>query len=294
VTDQQPEAPASPGVTRWRRKLAEPFEVEAVELVEDLDWEALARWCGGRIETYACGDSGEYESHMVVPAERGEVSAFEGDFLVRRPDGKFEVRDFDRGWFAATFEPAPEPLTASQCDRLRQTAAEHANAVEAVKRACNLAVKLGGAYPEVNETVAAAREALRVLSGEETDAGPGSAIVETLEALPVAAALDRESLRELIMAAAGRDDGPWTAGERIVDAVWPLLEHAQYALSDNEGVRLWMLDCGELVAKHRARAEAAAAELTGLRSLLEGGPAGAAARRRALAIIGAERDSDHG
>jgi hypothetical protein len=52
--------------------------------------------------------------------------------------------------------------------------------------------------------------------------------VETLEALPVAAALDRESLRELIMAAAGRDDGPWTAGERIVDAVWPLLEGAEY------------------------------------------------------------------
>lgn len=40
------------------------------------------------------------------------------------------------------------------------------------------------------------------------------------------------------------------------------LEHAKSALAgDNEGIRLWMLDCGELVAKHRARAdEAAAAE----------------------------------
>ena len=36
------------------------------------------------------------------------------------------------------------------------------------------------------------------------------------------------------------------------------LEHAKAALArDNEGIRLWMLDCGELVAKHRARADAA-------------------------------------
>jgi hypothetical protein len=181
MTERQPDAPAVPGVTRWRRKLAEPFEVEAVELVEDLDWEALARWCGGRIETYACGDSGEYESHMVVPAERGEVSAFEGDFLVRRPDGKFEVRDFDRGWFAATFEPAPEPLTASQCDRLRRMATEDGNAVEAVKRVCDLAVTLGGAYPEVAETVAAAREALRVLSGEKAGAEPAASSTDAAE-----------------------------------------------------------------------------------------------------------------
>jgi hypothetical protein len=40
------------------------------------------------------------------------------------------------------------------------------------------------------------------------------------------------------------------------------LEHARAALArDNEGIRLWMLDCGELVAKHRARADAAEAEL---------------------------------
>ena len=40
------------------------------------------------------------------------------------------------------------------------------------------------------------------------------------------------------------------------------LEHAKAALAgDNEGVRLWMLDCGELVARHRDRAETAEAKL---------------------------------
>ena len=41
-----------------------------------------------------------------------------------------------------------------------------------------------------------------------------------------------------------------------------ILEHAMAALADdNEGVRLWMLDCGDLVAKYRARAEVAEAKL---------------------------------
>jgi hypothetical protein len=36
------------------------------------------------------------------------------------------------------------------------------------------------------------------------------------------------------------------------------LEHAKAAATGSrEGIRLWMLDCGELVAKHRARADAA-------------------------------------
>ena len=285
VSQQQPEAPAVPSVTRWQ--VRGPLFVDAIQ------------WTGENEPDIAAfvGDAGTFEVKVggfavVWNRATGEcVNLAAGCWIVLGVTGIFFGCSADE--FAATYEPAPEPLTASQCDRLRQTAAEHANAVEAVKRACNLAVKLGGAYPEVNETVAAAREALRVLSGEETDAGPGSAIVETLEALPVAAALDRESLREIVKATVAdftKQPGP-ALRDRITDAIWPLLEHAQYALSDNEGVRLWMLDCGELVAKHRARAEAAAAELTGLRSLLEGGPAGAAARRRALAIIGTEEDN---
>lgn len=49
------------------------------------------------------------------------------------------------------------------------------------------------------------------------------------------------------------------------------LEHAKAALAgDSEGVRLWMLDCGELVAKHRARADTAEASLAAVVLRLEG------------------------
>lgn len=52
------------------------------------------------------------------------------------------------------------------------------------------------------------------------------------------------------------------------------LEHARSALAgDNEGVRLWMLDCAALTAKHRARADEAEGKLadiaTRCRGLLE-------------------------
>jgi hypothetical protein len=56
-----------------------------------------------------------------------------------------------------------------------------------------------------------------------------------------------------------------TASEDVMNEITRLrseLEHAKAALAgDHEGIRLWMLDCGELVAKHRARAEAAEAKL---------------------------------
>jgi hypothetical protein len=264
MSEQQPEAPA--------QSFVPPADCDAAE------WGGAATVYGGRCRCIVCARCG----HHVANSAQGHHWNW---CTVTRSMRAPHFCCPDPAFGCELEASAPVPLTASQGDRLRQMTGE--DAIAAVGRGLDLAVKLGGAYPEVAETVAAAREALRVLSGEETGAGPGASIVETMEALPVAAALDRESLRELIMAAAGRDDGPWTAGERIVDAVWPLLEHAQSALAgDNEGVRLWMLDCGELVAKHRARAEAAAAELAGLRSMLEGGPAGAAARRRALAITG--------
>lgn len=44
------------------------------------------------------------------------------------------------------------------------------------------------------------------------------------------------------------------------------MEHLKAALAgDNEGVRLWMLDCGSLVQKHRERAERAEAKLAAIR-----------------------------
>jgi hypothetical protein len=48
------------------------------------------------------------------------------------------------------------------------------------------------------------------------------------------------------------------------------MEHLKDALAgQNDGVRLWMLDCGELAAKHRARASAAEAMLAVVRELAE-------------------------
>lgn len=113
---------------------------------------------------------------------------------------------------------------------------------------------------------------------------------------PLAAALDREAVRQIVSDAIekawwSQKDGP--ASEEVMRAIWPLLEHAQAALSGNEGVRLWMLDCGELVAKHRERALAAEGKLASLRAvLLEGGQDAATVRRRALAVIGSEEDSN--
>ncbi len=52
------------------------------------------------------------------------------------------------------------------------------------------------------------------------------------------------------------------AAPLIVDAK---LEHAKAALvGDNEGIRLWMLDCSELAAKHRKRTDVAEAKLAAI------------------------------
>ena len=57
---------------------------------------------------------------------------------------------------------------------------------------------------------------------------------------------------------------------RAVADIAARLEHAEAALAgDNEGVRLWMLDCGELVAKHRDRADSADARLAEIRQVIK-------------------------
>ena len=93
---------------------------------------------------------------------------------------------------------------------------------------------------------------------------PARAAEADAERARAALPLDRAAVREIIMAAIGKgwnqQDHP--AAERVTETVWPLLEHAQAAAAgSHEGIRLWMLDCGELVAKHRARAVAAEAKL---------------------------------
>jgi hypothetical protein len=49
------------------------------------------------------------------------------------------------------------------------------------------------------------------------------------------------------------------------------LEHAEQALTgSSEGCRLWFLDCAELTAKHRARADAAEARWQAVKDYLGG------------------------
>jgi hypothetical protein len=92
--------------------------------------------------------------------------------------------------------PAPEPLIMA-ADEFAATR-KVAEALTAVGRGLELAAPFHDADRQI---IAAARQALRVLGGEETDAGPGEAIVETLEALPASAApLEREHVQDLIAA----------------------------------------------------------------------------------------------
>jgi len=87
----------------------------------------------------------------------------------------------------------------------------------------------------------------------------------TVPSLPVVAAFDREAVREIVRSTLGHTVHPdlhCAVAERVTEVFWPLLEHAQDAAAgSHEGIRLWMLDCGELVTKHRDRAEAAESAL---------------------------------
>ena len=63
-------------------------------------------------------------------------------------------------------EPAGEPLTGAQCDRLRQLVAEHQDALSAVRRALDLTAALDDADREI---IAAGRAGLKVLEGAEEE-----------------------------------------------------------------------------------------------------------------------------
>jgi hypothetical protein len=231
MTEQQPEAPAVPGVTRWQ--VRGPLFVDAI------------RWTGENEADIAAfvGDAGTFEVKVggfavVWNRATGEcVNLAIGYWIVLGVTGIFFGRSADD--FAATYEPAPE----------------HGSAVTVISDALDLTEARTDGHAE---TIAAAREALRVLSGEETDARPGGAIVETLEAPPVAAACW-----------CGRDED---------------------VCEENGGCR-W----SAAMSTAEARTAAAELKLTLLRTvLLEGGQDAATVRRRALAIIGTEGKARHG
>jgi len=93
-------------------------------------------------------------------------------------------------------------------------------------------------------------------------------------ALPLGAAFDPAAVRGLIAAALDPGSPAGAVTDAVMAVIWPLLEHAQDAAAgSHEGIRLWMIDCGELVAKHRARAGAAERKLAGIDRLVRDGKA---------------------
>jgi hypothetical protein len=169
-------------------------------------------------------------------------------------------------------KPAPDPLIMP-ADEFAATRIV-AEAVAVVRRGLDLAAPFADDDPRI---IAAARTALRVLGGEETDAGPAAAIVETMGPLPVAA-LDREHVQDLIAAALDESVGRCARCKvcdsqinAVMHAIWPLLEGAGYwhkrwtaALerADEDGMQIISqhVRIGEL----ERRAEAAEAKLAAI------------------------------
>lgn len=82
-----------------------PARVQAVRLTDNADWEAIAEWCGGELINYAVGDSGEYETKLIVP---GPEFAEHGNWVLRGTTGHFFV--CDNSAFAAAYSPEKPDL----------------------------------------------------------------------------------------------------------------------------------------------------------------------------------------
>jgi len=87
-------------VTHWRPKGV----IEAVHLTEDLDWDAVAAWCGGDHGLQALGDSGEFDGRITVDGLAGAEHAYEGDWIVKHTGG---FRVWEDGPFRSAYDSAP-------------------------------------------------------------------------------------------------------------------------------------------------------------------------------------------
>ena len=203
MSDQQPEAPAVPGVTRWRPKR---IVVEAHQWHANGDHPAdncrtvapdptsLTQFAPflseGEIVRYyrnpdddgqrECGDCGirMHDHGWIDQGINGRVVC-PGDQVVSLPlqtPGLIAYFPVKPDVFDATCEPAPEPLIMP-ADEFAATRIV-AEALTAVRRGLDLAAPFADDDPRI---IAAARQALRVLGGEEADAGPGAAATAPAE-----------------------------------------------------------------------------------------------------------------
>lgn len=95
---------------QWFRKL--PVAIQAWQLTEDADWEAIADWCGGRLLNVEQGDSGEYETYLEIDTLEGTMRAGLGDWVLRGVQGEFYPCRADI--FEASYESTPPPQHADE------------------------------------------------------------------------------------------------------------------------------------------------------------------------------------
>ncbi len=112
-----------------------------------------------------------HEQRVAFESERSALKDRPGFILQPWEDRHPEQRELDMRIGAAVgaqalADAAPEPMTAAECDRLRQMAGEHGGAVKAVRKALVFARMEAQDGPD-EAMVAAAWAALKVLSGEE-------------------------------------------------------------------------------------------------------------------------------
>jgi hypothetical protein len=71
---------------------------EMFHLCEDEEWETVAEWCGGRLVNHEVGDSGEFETELVIPRPgRPALSGRLDDLIVRLASGEFIVYEVKQG-----------------------------------------------------------------------------------------------------------------------------------------------------------------------------------------------------
>lgn len=98
------------GVELWQKK---PVVIQAMKLANRNTPEAVAEWCGGRINKLPYTGGGPVCT-IVIPTLEGEMEANRGDWIVKGVKGEFYPVKPDI--FSETYEePSPVPSPSELC-----------------------------------------------------------------------------------------------------------------------------------------------------------------------------------
>lgn len=90
-------------IASYRKK---PVVIDAVQLTDDTDWEAVADWCAGTLRNFQDTLGGEPETLLTINTLEGDMVARLDDWIIRGVQGEFyPVRG---SIFTETYEPAEE------------------------------------------------------------------------------------------------------------------------------------------------------------------------------------------